>query len=163
MAVVDVADNRMNMVLLEELLVHLVGREVRVEAFGHLPVYTLDILAMKDIGRLDDNHAEAEDNFLVHLGLVHMVVALVVGLCKFESLGVAGTGRCSMLVVEHCSVVYMEFVVVVVDPLVVEDQMVAMNMVTAKLEELQLLVVVVVVGHLLFRLVHLWLVELELH
>lgn len=150
MAGVDVADSHTNTVLLEPRD-HLVDREAQVvEAFVHLMVYSLDILVTKDIGRLDGSHVEVEGNFLVLLELVHMEVALVAELYKFESLDVAGIGRCSMLVVEHCSVVYMEFVVVVVGLLVVEDQMVAMNKVTAKLVGLQLLVAVVV-AHLQFH------------
>lgn len=150
MVAVDVADNHMNhMVHLE--LQDRVGREdLEVVAFVHRKVCSLDNLAMKDIDKLDDSHEEAADSCLVRLDLVRMAAALVVEQYKFESLDVAGIGRCSMLVVEQCSVVCKEFVVVAVGLalLVVVVRKVAMNMVTGKLEVLlQLMVVVVVLDH----------------
>lgn len=155
MVVVDVADSHKNTVRLVPVQDRLDQEVLVVAAFVHLKVYSLDILAMRDIDRLDDSHVEAEDSFLAPLDLVHMAVAQVVGLYKFESLDVAGIGRCSLLVEEHCSVVYMEFVVEVVVLLVVEVPMVAMNMGTVKLEGLQLKVVVAVADHRQFHSAHL--------
>lgn len=152
MAVVDAAGSHKNMVRLVVLQDHLVDREVLgVVAFVRLTVCSLDILVMKDIGRLDDSRVEAEDSFLERLDLVRTAVALVVEQCKFESLDVAGIGHCSMLVVEHCSVVYMEFGVAAEGLLVVGVRMEAMNMVTAKPGVLRMLEVVAVVDHRQFH------------
>lgn len=158
MVVVGAAGSHMNTELLE-LQAHLDREALVVVAFAHQRVCSLDILAMKDID-IDDSHVEAEDNFLERLDLVHTAAVLVVELCKFESLDVAGIGHCSMLVEEHCSVVCMEFVVAVVVLLVVGAQMGAMNMVTVKLEVLlQLRAAAAVVDHQQFHSVHWWLVE----